>query len=61
MKVTEAKFCIEPSCEQVVHVNDSQCSCGGSQFIFLGPIVNPHLMAELRELLREAAKKAVVH
>ena len=62
MKVTEAKFCIEPSCEQVAHVNDSQCVCGCTQFILLGPIVNPALAAELRELLRKAVeKKAVVH
>jgi len=57
LKLAEAKFCVEPECEEVLPLKESQCCCGCTQFILLATLTNPETRDWVkRRLHRERAK-----
>ena len=41
MKLSEAKFCVEPDCEELAHRSVQLCPCGSAQFFDLSYLADP--------------------
>ena len=60
MKLSEAKFCVEPDCEELAHRSVQLCPCGSAQFFDLSYLADPEAHRFKRLERRRARQLAAI-